>query len=155
MQAAVIGDGGEIFVLDMGEPVKIRYLAEQMIRLSGREPDRDVPIQYIGLRPGEKLYEELFYASEDLTPTRHPKIRVARGAMGSGQTPGVAPMEGIDALARAAERQDTPAMLLELAKLIPGWRFGPTAEPGLAATAEPEPKRVDAGAVYLDARARV
>ena len=139
----------------MGEPVKIRYLAEQMIRLSGREPDRDVQIQYIGLRPGEKLYEELFYASEDLTPTRHPKIRVARGAISGGRTLGVAPMEGIDALASAAERQDTPAMLLELAKLIPGWRFGPAAEPGLVAPAEQDPKRVDAGAAHLDARAGV
>jgi FlaA1/EpsC-like NDP-sugar epimerase len=64
MQAAVIGQGGEIFVLDMGEPVKIRYLAEQMIRLAGREPGRDVAIEYTGLRPGEKLFEELFYRQD-------------------------------------------------------------------------------------------
>jgi len=80
MQAAVIGAGGETFVLDMGEPVKIRYLAEQMIRLSGREPGRDIQIQFTGLRPGEKLYEELFYDSEAYAPTPHAKIHVARQA---------------------------------------------------------------------------
>jgi FlaA1/EpsC-like NDP-sugar epimerase len=79
MQAAVIGDGGETFVLDMGEPVRISYLAEQMIRLAGREPGRDVKIEYTGLRPGEKLFEELFYDFEALSATGHPKIRVARG----------------------------------------------------------------------------
>lgn len=78
MQAAAIGRGGEIFVLDMGEPIRISYLADQMIRLSGKIPHEDIAIEYIGLRPGEKLYEELFYESEDLTPTTHPKIRIAR-----------------------------------------------------------------------------
>jgi FlaA1/EpsC-like NDP-sugar epimerase len=77
MQAGVLGQGGEIFVLDMGEAVKIRYLAEQMIRLAGHGPG-EIPIQYIGLRPGEKLYEELFYGDEDLAPTAHRRIRVAR-----------------------------------------------------------------------------
>jgi FlaA1/EpsC-like NDP-sugar epimerase len=80
MQAAVIGRGGETFVLDMGEPVKIRYLAEQMIRLSGREPGRDIAIQYTGLRPGEKLFEELFYPSEGFADTPHPRIHIARQA---------------------------------------------------------------------------
>jgi len=80
MQAAVIGQGGETFVLDMGEPVKIRYLAEQMIRLSGREPGRDIRIEYTGLRPGEKLYEELFYPTEGFADTPHPRIHIARCA---------------------------------------------------------------------------
>ncbi len=78
MQASVIGSGGEIYVLDMGEPVKIHYLAEQMIRLSGKEPGSDIKISYTGLRPGEKLYEELFHDSEHLEPTRHEKIFLAR-----------------------------------------------------------------------------
>jgi len=74
LQAMVNGVGGEIFVLDMGEPVKIRYLAEQMIRLSGKEPGKDIEILYTGLRPGEKLFEELFHASEYLTKTEHEKL---------------------------------------------------------------------------------
>lgn len=78
MQAGVIGEGGEIFVLDMGEPIRIRYLAEQMIRLSGQVPERDIRIEYTGLRPGEKLYEELFHEREQLMPTGHDKIRLAR-----------------------------------------------------------------------------
>lgn len=77
LQASVIGDGGEIFVLDMGEPVKIAYLAEQLILLSGKRPGEDIEIVYTGLRPGEKLYEELFHPNEKLLPTRHPKIRQA------------------------------------------------------------------------------
>lgn len=74
MQSAVMGQGGEIFVLDMGKPVKITYLAEQMIRLSGKEPHQDIEIVYTGLRPGEKLYEELFHEKENLTSTNHNKI---------------------------------------------------------------------------------
>jgi FlaA1/EpsC-like NDP-sugar epimerase len=77
LQATIIGSGGEIFVLDMGEPVKIRYLAEQMILLSGLKPGKDIEIRYTGLRPGEKLYEELFYESEKLVTTTHPKIMQA------------------------------------------------------------------------------
>jgi len=77
LQAATMGEGGEIFVLDMGEPVKIVDLAEQMIRLSGFAPGRDIEIAFTGLRPGEKLFEELFHASEELLATRHPKIRLA------------------------------------------------------------------------------
>ncbi len=78
LQAGVIGRGGEIFVLDMGEPVKISYLAEQLIRLSGKTPGEDIEIIYTGLRPGEKLYEELFHNAEKLAETSHPKILLAR-----------------------------------------------------------------------------
>jgi FlaA1/EpsC-like NDP-sugar epimerase len=77
MQAGVLGEGGEIFVLDMGKPVKINYLAEQMIRLSGKSPGDEIEIIYTGLRPGEKLYEELFHAQEELQPTPHEKILLA------------------------------------------------------------------------------
>ncbi|MCW9024891.1 MAG: polysaccharide biosynthesis protein [Gammaproteobacteria bacterium] len=78
MQSSVLGEGGEIFVLDMGEPVNITYLAEQMIKLSGKMPGKDVEIVYTGLRPGEKLYEELFHESENLSPTGHEKVLLAK-----------------------------------------------------------------------------
>jgi FlaA1/EpsC-like NDP-sugar epimerase len=119
MQAAVLGDGGEVFVLEMGEPVKIRYLAEQMIRLSGREPGRDIQIQYVGLRPGEKLYEELFYDSEDLLPTSHPKIRVARGAAISG--PGGGGGDWLTEMKGACEAQQAGELRRLLRHLIPDW----------------------------------
>ena len=77
MQAALVGDSGDILVLDMGEPVKIVDLARDLIRLSGL-PEDGVPIQFTGLRPGEKLFEELLADDESTIPTRHPKVRVAR-----------------------------------------------------------------------------
>jgi len=78
LQATVLGKNGEIFVLDMGEPIKIRDLAQQMIYLSGKKLGEDLNITYIGLRPGEKLYEELFYDSEELLPTSHVKIKQSK-----------------------------------------------------------------------------
>ncbi|KTC84050.1 nucleoside-diphosphate sugar epimerase [Legionella brunensis] len=78
LQAMANGHGGEIFVLDMGEPIKISYLAEQMIRLAGKEPGKDIAIEYTGLRPGEKLFEELFHPSEQLAQTEHEKLFKAK-----------------------------------------------------------------------------
>ncbi|MEE9356185.1 MAG: nucleoside-diphosphate sugar epimerase/dehydratase [Methylococcaceae bacterium] len=78
MQAETVGDGGEVFVLDMGEPVKISYLAEQMIRLSGKRPGEDIGLEYIGLRPGEKLFEELFHEKEELIGTGFQKLLLAK-----------------------------------------------------------------------------
>lgn len=78
LQAMVNGEGGEIFMLDMGEPITITYLAEQMIRLAGKIPGQDIAIKYTGLRPGEKLFEELFHASEPLVQTMHEKLFKAR-----------------------------------------------------------------------------
>jgi FlaA1/EpsC-like NDP-sugar epimerase len=77
LQAGLMGEGGEIFVLDMGEPVKIAELAKLMIRLSGADVER-IRIEYSGLRPGEKLYEELLADDESTLPTPHPKLRVAK-----------------------------------------------------------------------------
>jgi len=85
MEAGAVGKGGEIFVLDMGEPVKISYLAEQMIRLAGKVPGEDVDIVFTGLRPGEKLYEELFYDDEPLVATSYDKIKLVQ-----------APTKGLD-----------------------------------------------------------
>lgn len=78
MQASVSGNTGEIYVLDMGDPIRITYLAEQMIRLSGKQPGQDIEIVFTGLRPGEKLYEELFHEKENLQPTPFSKIKLAR-----------------------------------------------------------------------------
>jgi FlaA1/EpsC-like NDP-sugar epimerase len=77
LQAGLQGKGGEILVLDMGEPVRIVDLAHDMIRLSGADPDR-VPIVFTGLRPGEKLFEEPLASGEATLPTTHPKLRIAQ-----------------------------------------------------------------------------
>ncbi len=80
LQASSMGQGGEIFVLDMGEPVRILDLVRNLIRLSGFEPDRDIKIDFVGLRPGEKLFEELKLEGEDIQATAHEKIRVLTGS---------------------------------------------------------------------------
>ncbi len=80
LQAGVLGEGGEVFVLDMGEPVRVSYLAEQLIRLAGKEPGKDIEIVYTGLRPGEKLFEELFHAHESYAKTSHEKIFLTRSS---------------------------------------------------------------------------
>jgi FlaA1/EpsC-like NDP-sugar epimerase len=74
LRSAALGNGGEIFVLDMGKPVKIVDLARRMIELSGLKPDEDIQIEFIGVRPGEKLFEELSHEGENFLPTSHPKI---------------------------------------------------------------------------------
>ncbi len=73
LEASLIGEPADLFVLDMGEPVRIVALARDLARLAGRDPD-SVPIQYIGMRPGEKLHEALFYEAETIEPTVHPKV---------------------------------------------------------------------------------
>ncbi len=80
LEAAAMGKGGEIYVFDMGEPVRIADLAEKMIRLSGKEPGTEIEIVYTGLRPGEKLYEELLATSENTLPTHHPRILIGKVA---------------------------------------------------------------------------
>jgi FlaA1/EpsC-like NDP-sugar epimerase len=110
LQAATLGRGGEVFVLDMGEPVKIADLAEDLIRLSGLEVNSDIEISYTGTRPGEKLYEELFFGPSDATPTSHAKILRARDGRSSIDLDG-----SIDGLVAAARRRET---VLELRRMI-------------------------------------
>jgi len=80
LQAAALGNGGETFILEMGQPVRIVDLARHMIRLSGFEPDEDIAISFTGLRPGEKLHEELVAAEEEIAPSRHDRIKVLQGS---------------------------------------------------------------------------
>jgi FlaA1/EpsC-like NDP-sugar epimerase len=84
LQTATLGSGGEIFILDMGEPVKIMDMARQMIELSGYKPDIDIEIKITGMRPGEKLFEELSYDEEGHAPTEHERIFKLLGQPASG-----------------------------------------------------------------------
>ena len=115
MQAAVLGDGGEIYVLDMGEPVNITYLAEHLIRLAGKEPGRDIDIIYTGLRPGEKLFEQLFHELEPYEQTTHEKILLAH--------PREADWDELSAELRDSElavrRYDTDSLHKALLRLVP------------------------------------
>ena len=109
---------GKIFVLDMGEPVKIVDLAHQMIRLAGLRPGRDVGIEFIGLRPGEKLYEELFHPAEPLVPTGNPAIRLA-----APRTADYAMLaRSIDELAENARARRDERVLQLLGRLVPEYR---------------------------------
>lgn len=115
LQAACIGEGNEIFVLDMGEPVKISYLAEQLIKLSGKLPTEDIGIEYIGLRPGEKLYEELFYKAEELSDTIHPKIKKGKAQTRSW----VVLVDLLMQMEEAYNDYDETKLLTLLCKLVP------------------------------------
>lgn len=116
LQAAAHGRGGEIFVLDMGEPIRIRDLAERMIRLAGREPGRDIPIVFTGLRPGEKIHESLFYEDEKLRPTPHPHILQAVGPMPDGD--GL--RRRLDELRAVLEEEgEDGEVLIRLRRLVP------------------------------------
>lgn len=119
LQAATIGKGGEVFTLDMGEPVKIVDLARDMIELSGLEVGRDIDIVFNGMRPGEKLYEELFIAGEDYERTFHEKIFIACNA--ARLVPN-ALNEHIRVLDLAAQREDNAMILRTLQALIPSFR---------------------------------
>lgn len=110
--------GGKVFVLDMGAPVRIYDLAEQMIRLSGQQPGEDVKIEITGLRPGEKLHEELLHESEDLVPSQSPGLFLAAPAVRDLETL-AGELGRIAELARARNREDT---LQQLARLVPEYQ---------------------------------
>ena len=115
LQAGAMGEGGEIFIFKMGDCVKIANLAEDLIKLMGFEPQKDIKITYTGLRPGEKLYEELITDGEGIVPTHHEKIMVLRG---DGK-----PYEKMESLlselAIYAKSHDALGIKMILNKLIP------------------------------------
>ena len=119
LQAGLMGRGGEIFVLDMGEPVKIAELARDLIRLSGFTED-EIRIEYTGLRPGEKLYEELLATDENSLPTPHPKLRIAKARSEN--------RIWLEALLRWLETR--PASVVEIRRELMTWvpEYGPRAE---------------------------
>jgi len=115
LQAGAMGKGREIFILDMGKPMKILEVARDLIRLHGLEPDRDVPIRFIGLRPGEKLYEELITEGEGIAATTHEKIRVIRGNHYDVHALGGL----IDELIAAADTYNKSAIKKKLKEIVP------------------------------------
>ena len=138
LQAAALGLGGEIFVLDMGEPVRIIDLARDLIRLTGLEPDRDIEIRYTGLRPGEKLFEELFGADEAYGQTQHEKIFVYRNGNSAAAAEAhvghrqvardASSLAGqLDALIFAAQQGDASAVRSRLSELVPEYQGKNTA----------------------------
>ena len=115
LQAAALGNDGEVFVLDMGEPVRVFDLATDLIRLSGLEVDVDIEVRFTGPRPGEKLFEELFFSGADVTPTNHPKILRARDAEAA-----VTHFAEIEELISAAREGCSPREIRRLMmKLVP------------------------------------
>jgi O-antigen biosynthesis protein WbqV len=116
LQAATLqGKNGEVYILDMGQPVKILYLAEQMIRLAGLKPHVDIKIEFTGLRPGEKMFEELFHASEASARTVHEGIWLASAAL--------TPMEALAAklapLYETCNRREARNVVTLLKALVP------------------------------------
>jgi FlaA1/EpsC-like NDP-sugar epimerase len=120
LQASTMGRGGEIFVLEMGAPVKIADLARNLILLSGLRPGQDVKIEFTGIRPGEKLYEELNSMEEDTLPTSYEKIRIFNGT--GLPSSGMGPY--LEALRDICDRRDVPGLVLTLKELIPDFNPG-------------------------------
>ena len=122
LQAGAIGNGGEIFILDMGEPVRILDLAKQTIQLSGLRPNEDIQIVFTGVRPGEKLFEELQLTGEELTKTVHPKIFIGRIAGYSSETI----QEAVERLTILARRGWSQELRREMHNLLPESRLDMT-----------------------------
>jgi len=114
LQASTMGKGGEIFVLDMGEPVRILDLASNLILLSGLRPNEDIKIVFAGIRPGEKLYEELAHLEEEMQPTFHPKIKIfASNGLTAYDT-----LERVEKLRSLCADRNISDIILELKELI-------------------------------------
>lgn len=136
IQAGAFAEGGEVFVLDMGEPVKILDLAKDLIRLSGFKPNVDIPISYTGIRPGEKLFEELLTEEEGLSSTKHNRIFIGKPSSMSRQELDLT-MEHLEKLIQAGERelraalsQFVPTYQTVPAQHVPNFHFAKPAEVG-------------------------
>jgi len=144
LQAFALGKNGEVFCLDMGEPVTILSLARDLIQLSGLEPYTDVDIQFTGARPGEKLYEEMFFGSEEALPTEHPKVLCARKAQLQPTA-----QEGIAALRRTLEANgcaDEASLRATIRLLVED--FGSDDAPSLSHEAVSETARSEVAAAW-------
>ena len=120
LEAAAIGEGGEAFILDMGEPIRILDLAREMIKLSGHEPDVDIPIVFSGLRPGEKLFEELLGAEEGSEPTEHARIFKARNPKVEPDEETFRKIEGLIAVSQAGV--DRAKIVSGLVDIVPTYK---------------------------------
>jgi len=118
LQAGAMGEGGEIFILDMGEPIRIVDMARDLIRLHGLEPDKDIAIEFTGLRPGEKLHEELITSGEGIVPTGHEKILVLRGKTLDAATL----LAKIEALLAISRQGDGEAIRKKLRDIVPEYK---------------------------------
>jgi len=116
LQAGAIGKGGEIFVLDMGRPVNVKEIAYELVRLSGLEPEIDIDIQYIGMRPGEKLSEELITDGENIIDTGHEKILVLKNGVGNNWD---SVLRRVQEIIASAKSYDFDVVTKALQKFIP------------------------------------
>jgi FlaA1/EpsC-like NDP-sugar epimerase len=125
LQAGALGRGGEVFLLDMGEAIRIVDIATDLIRLSGLTVGTDIEIKFTGMRPGEKLYEEMFFSAENVLTTDHPKVLRARnGILPQGV------MRRIEAMVAAAEAEHPDEELKQLLRnLVPDFHPHPTLPP--------------------------
>lgn len=135
LQAGTMGQGSEIFILDMGEPVKIVDLAHDLIRLSGFRVEQDIKIEFTGTRPGEKLFEELSTDHEHADKTKHPKIFIGR--IEALEAPELE--RGLQRTVRAAEQGDIAAVKESLRALVPEFRSAPSQPPPAPARLSPSP----------------
>jgi FlaA1/EpsC-like NDP-sugar epimerase len=145
LQASSMGQGGETFVLDMGEPLRILDLVRNLIRLSGLEPDRDIKIEFVGLRPGEKMFEELKLEGEDIGPTAHAKIRLLTGGKVTFEQMSV----WLDQLSVLVAAKNVHGLVSKLVEIVP--EYSPSEE----VIALSEIDRHDQSLMYSLARTRL
>jgi FlaA1/EpsC-like NDP-sugar epimerase len=133
LQAGAMGKGGEIFILDMGTAININEMAHELIKLSGLEPNVDIKIEFTGLRPGEKLYEELITEGEGILPTHHEKILVLEGTVCSMTDLN----EAIRCLEQMAREQDANGIRKALEKILPEYHQAPLSAENTAMASPP------------------